>query len=225
MVTGMTMFGFVNQLICPTFESNTMRSLYMLSALFSFFISGCSSHDEEETLTFREWSRIRNYALVSSKDFVRDELIDLSEPIEIEFGRGSGLDGLNTVRILPNGDVKLFRVPMAGKTTWQYGQFTLTLGEMSRILDSMKATRLLTLQRVYHGGVSDGTQWVLSVRQSSHVRCVYFDNHFPEAIVEFTNSLDNILSNGESRRIVWKPLSTNDACRQQDALWGEIKSR
>jgi len=106
--------------------------------------------------------------------------LDPVKPWRIEFGRGSGYHGLDTVKLDQGGHLVLHRL---GSRGWETAAVDLQADVVAQVLEAVEANRLLELDKAYHADLKDGTQWVLWVRQGEQEKAVYFDNHFPDQIV------------------------------------------
>src|SRR5262249_22328392 len=111
-------------------------------------------------------------ALVFRSAYPRGELsrLDPALPCRIEFGRGSGWHGLDTVLVLEDGTVVLHRLSQEddGRGMRRFvetASLNLTAESLAEVREAVEKNRLLELSRRYHGGAADGTQWVLWVRQ------------------------------------------------------------
>jgi hypothetical protein len=142
--------------------------------------------------------------------------IDPKKPYRIEFGRGSGLYGLDTVKINEEGTVVLHRQ----QGTWYTATIQLPPESLTKVLQAVEDNHLLGLHRAYHANVADGAQWVLWIKQGDEEKSVSFNNHFPKEIVRFANSLDAILSESGSGSLTWYPDRRGDHAKE---LWDREK--
>jgi hypothetical protein len=153
--------------------------------------------------------------------------LDPAVPYVIEFGRGSGLHGLDTVRVLQDGTVTLHRRSRTfdGKEA-HLGVETATLklpeGPLAEVVTAVEKNRLLSLDRAYHGKMADGTQWVFWVEQGGAERAVYCDNNFPAEIVRFAAALDKVLAENGLEGAAWQPVPDEDAGDHERELWASI---
>jgi predicted small lipoprotein YifL len=154
--------------------------------------------------------------------------LDSTQPFLIELGRGSGLDGLNTVKIGQDGAVVFHRLKqkLQGERvvqSWERASFHLQQGAMVQIVEAVEANRLLELHKGYHADVADGTQWVLWIKQGKRQKSVYFNNHFPKQIIRFAQKLDAILAESGSGKLKWKAVRADLARQHERELWDSIK--
>jgi hypothetical protein len=82
--------------------------------------------------------------------------IDPSKPFQIEFGRGSGWHGLDTVKVNQDGLVVLHRLKKSAD--WERATLQLPDDALAKVLEQVDADHLLELHRAYHANVADGTQ-------------------------------------------------------------------
>lgn len=141
--------------------------------------------------------------------------IDPNSPYRIELGRGSGMFGLETVRITQDGNVVLHR--QGNAATWFKGTMHLSEDTLKQVLKAVEDNKLIGLHKAYHANVWDGTQWVLWIKQGDNEKAVYCDNYFPPEIVKFSEFLDKVLA--ASGNVIWLPASSDHARE----LWESIK--
>ncbi|AMV27946.1 hypothetical protein VT84_26315 [Gemmata sp. SH-PL17] len=151
--------------------------------------------------------------------------LDPSKPWQIEFGRGSGLEGLDTIKLNQNGKAILHRrkSELRGDVTvdsWETTTVVLSPEKVAKILDAVAENRLLELSKAYHSRMHDGTQWVLWVRQGEWEKAVYFNNRFPDSIVQFAKKLDGVLTGEDSQ---WHAVPDKGARDHERDLWDSIK--
>lgn len=89
--------------------------------------------------------------------------IDPTKAFQIEFGRGSGWHGLDTIAVESSGAVTLFR---RGADAWETGTLSLPSKAVDDVVAAVEGNALLRLNRVYQDPrVADGRQWVFRARQ------------------------------------------------------------
>jgi hypothetical protein len=149
--------------------------------------------------------------------------LDTNRPWNIDLGRGSGMDGLDTVKLSQDGQVILHRPRRVRQwngyaQVWDTAELTLPPDSVGRIADAVAAERLLDLDRAYHAAVYDGTQWVLWVRQDGREKVVYLNNHFPDPVVRFAAAVDaELVAAGD--RVRWRPVPFWEHGSHDDELW------
>lgn len=105
------------------------RSLVIVAA---FAVGGCSGHVERD----------------SRPAFT----IDRSQPFWLEFGRGSGWHGLDTVKLDQTGRVVLHRM----KSTPQVATLQLSPEAVAAVLGAVESNNLTGLHKSYHEDIADG---------------------------------------------------------------------
>jgi|SRR5579859_6489156 len=145
--------------------------------------------------------------------------INRDQAFLIEFGRGSGWHGLNTVKILDDGTVILYRQTRTG---WETAQTSLSPESVARVLDDVEKNGLLELKRAYHEDIADGTQWVLRLKQGATEKAVYFNNSFPSEITHFATDLDNVLAEN-APDMTWHRVAYLGERKHERELWESIK--
>lgn len=154
--------------------------------------------------------------------------IDPAKPFTIEFGRGSGWAGLNTVNINENGTVVLYRLQVEQRREirylfWETGTMQLLPEDITAILESLHTFHLLTMYKEYHADIHDGTQWVLWITQEQHEKSIYCDNHFPENILAFSDFLDELLTTRGLTDVTWTRVPEHESRNHEKELWESIK--
>jgi hypothetical protein len=143
----------------------------------------------------------------------------------IEFGRGSGWHGLETVKVASDGSVVVHRFnQQADDGSWETASLTLPPDAVAEVLASVDKHQLLALRKTYRANnVADGTQWVFWFRQKQTEKSAYFDNEFPRAIEQFAGDLDRILAANGLGAAVWHPVPKAEARRHDRELWDSIR--
>jgi hypothetical protein len=149
--------------------------------------------------------------------------LDPTRPWRIEFGRGSGWHGLNTVVVASDGTAVLHSLRGNDREYWETITLRLPPAALADVVAAVEENRLLGLRRAYAASVHDGTQWVLWVVQGEYEKAVYFDNDFPAAIERFAAALDRILAANGSESADWTRVPDGDAREHERALWQSIK--
>jgi len=152
--------------------------------------------------------------------------IDRSQPFRLEFGRGSGWHGLDTVKLDQAGRVVLHRAKgeSISVISWETATLQLSPELLAEVLKAVESNDLMTLRKKYHEeDVRDGSQWVLWIKQSEREKSVYFNNNFPRRIKAFAEELDAILVRAGSNKAVWQPAPEQDPRQHERALWDSIK--
>ena len=172
--------------------------------------------------------------------------LDIGRPYTLEFGRGSGMGGLENTVIHADGGVVLTRF-----TTWNipedwsaslksyngamprgwaaYGAGSLarratsrlSAGSVEHIARAVVAYGLLDMPKAYHANVNDGTQWVFWIRQDGRTKSVYFNNHFPVSIRRFATVLDRELE--IARPSPWIPLTEEQFKASEKDIWDSLR--
>lgn len=154
--------------------------------------------------------------------------IDHTQPFWLEFGRGSGLDGLNTVKIDQTGKVVLHRMksdrqPNVTVLSWEVTILQLSPEAVAEVLKAVESNGLMGLHKAYHADVHDGTQWVFWAKQGEREKSVYFNNSFPRAINAFAEQLDAILARAGLDKATWRPVPEGESRQHERELWDSIR--
>jgi len=149
-------------------------------------------------------------------------VLDASKPFVIELGRGSGMYGLDVVKISQTGAVELQRI--VGGQHVERASVQLSGAALTELVDRVNSRRMTSMGRSYSDpGMADGTQWVLWVQQVPLEKSIYFNNAFPGEITGFASRLDALLQNAGVNKASWTPLPKQQGIDEQVALWARIK--
>lgn len=148
--------------------------------------------------------------------------VDAAKDFCIELGRGSGMDGLETVAISSDGTVVLHR--LTKPRGWVTATLVLPQDALKRILTSLKVEKVMAMADAYHAGIADGTQWVLTVAQGDRHKAIYFDNHFPQPVLRFASIIDTELRAAGESTLRWKSVPKARWGDHDAQLWGSIKN-
>lgn len=146
-------------------------------------------------------------------------------PWRIEFGRGSGMQGLETVKVASDGAVvvhRLARQADLARPLWETTSLALPPDAVAEVLGSVEKNGVLGLRRRYAAGVHDGTQWVFWFRQGGTEKASYFDNEFPAAVRRFAADLDRVLAENGLGGATWRPVPDTEAREHERELWDSI---
>jgi hypothetical protein len=154
--------------------------------------------------------------------------LDAARQWRIDLGRGSGLDGLETVTVNQSGRLLLYQRTdeldgTVVRSRWETAADVLPPEAVASVLAAATSNQLTLLRRAYHADVYDGTQWVLRIRQGEHDKAVYFNNHFPERVVRFATKLDEIIATTVGPRLRWRPVVVFDGPPPEHELWESIR--
>lgn len=151
--------------------------------------------------------------------------IDPGKPWRMEFGRGSGWHGLDTIELDREGRVVFHRLRhnQEDVLSWQTATAQLPPDAVVKVLEAVESHRLLELDKEYHADVHDGTQWVLWVRQGDRQKTVYFNNHFPDAILRFAESYDEIIAGTIGPGLQWRAVPRARGRDHERPLWASIQ--
>jgi len=163
------------------------------------------------------------FRFVYSGPTIRPVPADPAEGWRIQFGRGSGWHGLDTVKIASDGSVILHRLrETTTEYQWEATSLTLPPDALAKVFASIEENHLLDMERKYQANIADGTQWIFWFRQEETTKSVYFNNKFPRAIEQFAEDLDRVLAENGLASAVWS--SVPDRVRQHEReLWDSIK--
>jgi hypothetical protein len=148
--------------------------------------------------------------------------IDPDQPFKIEFGRGSGLYGLQTVLITTDGNVTVYRGGR-GKD-WETTTVQLPKESVAAVLAAVDNTRVLGLKHRYvRANIADGDQWVFWVRQGDNEKSIYCSNDFPKPLARFAATLDAILAENRVDNAQWRRVPISEVRDHEKALWHSIR--
>jgi len=154
--------------------------------------------------------------------------IDLTQPFWLEFGRGSGWEGLDTIKIDQSGRVVLHRKKSERKedfivVSWQVATLQLSPEALAEVLKAVESNGLMRLHKAYHEDIHDGAQWVVWIKQGEREKSVYFNNNFPRQITAFAEQVDGILAQAGLDKVTWQTVPERESRQHERELWNSIK--
>lgn len=154
--------------------------------------------------------------------------IDHTQPFWLEFGRGSGWHGLDTVKLDQTGRAVVHRMKAERKEdvtvlSWEVATLQLSPDALAEVLKAVESNDLMELHKEYHENIHDGTQWVLWIKQGEREKSVYFNNNFPRRIKAFAEQLDGMLARAGLGKVAWQPVSEQESRQHERELWDIIK--
>ena len=180
--------------------------LLILVTLIATAVTACS---KELALARTEPSKKAAFAVDTGKGF------------HFELGRGSGMDGLDTVAFGRDGVVTMFRQHPQGK--WQTAALKLPPIAITRIFEVVKAQKIMKMPSAFHADVHDGTQWVLWIKQNQKFKAIYFNNYFPAGVKRLAEQLDQELAAVGLIRAEWKDVPIKKFREHEKPLWKSVK--
>lgn len=140
---------------------------------------------------------------------------DITKSFYLQFGRGSGWQGLDTIEIKETGDVTMFRMKneLKDKTIyyfWEKSTFSLNSLSIKNIALKIESLDLISMKSNYRADIMDGTQWILWIKQGEQKKSIYFDNSFPNPIKDFAIFIDNELKKAGVDKVEWVRVPKNE---------------
>jgi len=149
-------------------------------------------------------------------------LLDPAKPFVLELGRGSGLQGLDIIKVDQSGTLSMSRTTRSADT--ESTSLTLTRNDIAALADLVNTNQLTTMGQAYSDpSIADGTQWILWIQQGASEKAIYFNNSFPDQITTFASNLDALLQAAGSTAAKWTPLPKQQAADQQKALSSRLE--
>ena len=219
----------------------TMR-LVVIVMMLSIVISGCAPIDPRIAEQVRLFQAEARYVLehetplgpfyvdsYPAQSILLDHQpafrLDPTAAWTVSFGRGGPPIGYNMVWMNEQGTVRLlyYAETHAPEGGWhevgKKGMLTLSAEEIGTFIEYVNASPLLDMPKAYRAAWYDGDHWAVTIQQGVHHKTLYFHNHFPEAIIEFANTLDQILIRHGLFEIAWETISWEEANRYEKTLW------
>ena len=196
--------------------------MWRIIGAFGLLFTTCSRH--QETAIERILGGTAHNCQLSSfdSDSRLSFELDPASDYQIEFGRGSGWHGLDTVKVGQDGSVLLHRMKRE-YDLWENATMRFSEASLAKLNKAVEANDLMNLHKAYHGDVHDGSQWVLWIKQGSKEKAVYFNNHFPNAIVQFARTLDEVLADSGFAKLTWQQVPTAESRQHEREIWQSIK--
>jgi hypothetical protein len=149
--------------------------------------------------------------------------IDPDQAFTVMLGRGSGMDGLDTVRWESDGNVTLWRRNSKILGTLERAKLTADTPRTELLLKAVNTRGVMGMKKMYSGGVSDGTQWVLLIQQGENKKAVYLDNWFPHEAAGLAGDIDGLLEGLGLREAVWETVDKDVRNEDESRLWKSIQ--
>jgi hypothetical protein len=155
--------------------------------------------------------------------------LDPDQPFRLDFGRGSGWHGLDTIKIDETGGVVLHRMKDELRKdekgdiivlSWETTTLRLQPDALAEVRKAVESNALTKLHKKYYvDRVADGSQWVLWLRQGGREKSSFFSNYFPPAIKRFAKELDRILEAAGLGNAEWHPIPPEESGVHDKDLW------
>lgn len=151
-------------------------------------------------------------------------------PFTIELGRGSGMYGLDTIRISSDEGARLYRsetfTPKHSRfrsQIWYSAQLELPKPAIASIASAISEHKIMGLDRKYHANIDDGTQWVLRIVQGESQKAIYFNNRFPEEVKRLATIIDQTFDKNGLAKVKWSEEPAMVAGQHDAELWQSLR--
>ena len=156
--------------------------------------------------------------------------LDAGKPYTLELGRGSGLDGFDTISVDHSGETVLYRQIHEKRwgtwsKKWETAQLSMGKEAAQRLVKLVLDLHLLEMNRSYSAGAYDGTQWIFRLTQEGKLKSIYCDNYFPKPLRAFSRSLDTELKQAGVEKLKWRTVSDHERGLHDKDLWSSIKDK
>lgn len=171
-------------------------------------------------------------------DFVRAwRAFDPTKDFTVMLGRGSGWDGLETIKVERSGRVVAYRQRFVEEqkviggvaekvrwSRWDVASFKISQAAVDQVCSSILKNRLMTMEDKYENSlIADGEQRILLIKHGGEVKWVYFNNSFPWRIESFAADLEQAVGLAKLPESSWEPVPQGDARVDEKALWESTK--
>lgn len=140
---------------------------------------------------------------------------------EFQFGRGSGWHGLDLLRITSDGTSEYEFQESQGE--WRHKAFVIPAKQVEDLREAINRFGILDLNRHYHGGVHDGTQWCLLIKVEGESRSFYFDNNFPGPIRKLAGFVDQSVLEPFAAPVQATIVPTRNHRKHEKEIWASIR--
>ena len=199
---------------------NLNISLFVVSTAVSLF--GCSHSDHTAKVP-----EVESFPLIREREDTRPPMqFNIDKTYRLEFGRGSGWHGLDTIKIDDSNQVTLHRLREEnGVLHWEHTEVDLTASDKQEIGQLIVDLGIPKMKRSYHADVHDGTQWIFWIVQNGHEKSIYFNNHFPKEIQSFALAIDEKLKDAGIEEVQWRRVPDDQERQHEKAIWKSIKNK
>jgi hypothetical protein len=149
---------------------------------------------------------------------------DTSQPdpnLELQFGRGSGLSGLDLLRVVSDGTASFEFQTEEGD--WRRKRFHLDANAMADLRAEIDKLRIMELAPKYQADLCDGTQWCLLLRIDGKTKFVYFNNSFPDEIRKLSDYVDNVILGQFAEPVPSRAVLPWQHRQHEETLWASIR--
>jgi len=143
---------------------------------------------------------------------------------EFQLGQGSGLHGLNLVKITAAGE-GFYDYPL-DDIKWQQWKFHVDNQTMEKLVEKINNLKIMNMKRVYEDpNVADGTQWCLLIKGNGNAKSIYFNNKFPDQIKQLADYVHNTVMGPmrQSGKVKSGPLPEEEFLKHQREIWDSIQ--
>jgi hypothetical protein len=204
---------------------NTRERILLVIAIFMMCVHGqCVKASDQEIVWVSPSLPLARIVEDSTAPFP----IDPTKPFVLGLGRGSGMHGLQIIRITEEGEALLHRQyrrhdeEKGTHLIWKAGRLQLSDEVIQEVIEALSTYHLFTLHRGYYANAFDGGQWIFFVRQERHGKGVYCDNHFPDPMIAFADWLDTMLTQQGIDNIVWEIVSEEEKQQYDNEFWSSV---
>jgi hypothetical protein len=149
-----------------------------------------------------------------------DFLLQLNDSFEFQLGQGSGMHGLNLVKVSADGKVVH---EYRGSGRWGRKTFYVGGAELERLVNRINSLGIFRLHKSYHADVLDGTQWCLLIKAGGRRKSVYCDSYFPAAIHKLAKFVHQELIQPYTGDVQAEHVSASEHREFQKEIWASIR--
>jgi|ERR1043165_2730444 hypothetical protein len=215
----------VGLIASPIMKRKVCYSLLLLLVICPIAIDWWYASGPPPTVSYEQWSAPPHYdfPLSESKDdpgekVIRPEQILHSQDFLFSMGVGSGLSGLDVLRVNQTGTAS-YTFRTSEEDCWTV-TFQVSEPVVTKLRQTLVQMKYLELKRSYHAAVIDGTQWCIRLEVDGISKAVYCDNYFPAVVGQLAEFVrDEILHPNEKKIMrAWKirPKAARDSAKD---LW------
>ncbi len=141
----------------------------------------------------------------------------LDDSFEFQLGLGSGLHGLNLVKIFADGTASYVYETAGG---WNRKSFSVPRRDVERLVEKVNALRVFGLAQVYSDpNIEDGAQWCLLIKTGGRKKRVYCNNYFPGELQELAEFVHRMVVQPAAAQARGMPISLEELRQNEKEVW------
>lgn len=137
-----------------------------------------------------------------------------------QLGQGSGMHGLDLIRVTADGGVSYEYLSSSG---WARKRFSIDQKMIQSLKEKIDHLGIQNLKPAYHRPIADGTQWCLLIKGDGRPKAIYCDNNFPKPVVDLAEFVHKNILEPNATNIEGEIVTDRQHERHEKELWNSIR--